>query len=41
MKTRILTNGKFFTANKNKPWAEAVVLKGNKIAYVGDEKGSN
>ena len=38
MKTRILTNGKFFTANKNEPWAEAVVIKGNKIAYVGSNK---
>ena len=38
MKTRILTNGKFFTANKNEPWAEAVVIKGNKIAYVGSNE---
>ena len=32
MKTRVLTNGKIYTANKNEPWAEAVVIKGNKIA---------
>ncbi len=38
MKTRVLTNGKIFTANKNKPWAEAVVIKGNKIAYVGSNE---
>ena len=38
MKTRVLTNGKFFTANKNEPWAEAVVIKGNKIAYVGSNE---
>ena len=35
MKTRVLTNGRIFTADKNHPWAEAVVIKGNKIAYVG------
>ena len=40
MTTRVLTNGKFFTANKNEPWAEAVVLKGNKIAYVGTNEGA-
>ena len=38
MKTRVLTNGKFFTANKNEPWAEAVVIKGNKFAYVGSNE---
>lgn len=40
MTTRFLTNGKFFTANKNEPWAEAVVIVGNKIAYVGTEEGA-
>ena len=40
MKTRVLTNGKFFTANENEPWAEAVVIQGNKIAYVGSTKGA-
>ena len=40
MATRVLTNGKFFTANKNEPWAEAVVLEGNKIAYVGNTQGA-
>jgi predicted amidohydrolase YtcJ len=38
MKTRVLTNGKFFTANDKAPWAEAVVIKGNKIAYVGSNE---
>ena len=38
MKTRVLTNGKIFTANENMPWAEAVVIKGNKIAYVGSNE---
>ena len=40
MKTRVLTNGKFFTANDKEPWAEAVVIKGNKIAYVGSTEGA-
>ena len=40
MKNRILTNGKIFTANEKEPWAEAVVLKGNKIAYVGTNEGA-
>ena len=40
MTTRVLTNGKFFTANKNEPWADAVVLEGNKIAYVGTDEGA-
>ena len=40
MATRVLTNGKFFTANKNEPWAEAVVVEGNKIAYVGTTEGA-
>lgn len=38
MKTRVLVNGKFFTANKNNPWAEAVVIKDNKFAYVGNNE---
>ena len=40
MKTRILTNAKIFTANEKEPWAEAVVLEGNKIAYVGTNEGA-
>lgn len=40
MTTRVLTNGKIFTANKNEPWAEAVVLEDNKIAYVGTTEGA-
>ena len=40
MKTRVLTNGRFFTANDKEPWAEAVVIKGNKIAYVGSTEGA-
>ena len=36
---RIFHNGKIFTSNKAMPWAAALVIKGNKIAYVGDEEG--
>ncbi len=38
MKTRVLTNGRIFTADKKAPWAEAVVIIGNKIAYVGSNE---
>ena len=41
MATRVLKNGKFFTANKNEPWADAVVLEGSKIAYVGSAEGAD
>ena len=37
---RIFTNGKIYTVNKKQPWAEAVVVKGKKIVYVGDNKGA-
>ena len=40
MKTRVLKNGKIFTSNDKQPWAEAVVLEGNKIAYVGTNEGA-
>ena len=39
-KTRIFQNGKIYTVNKKQPWAEAVVVEGNKIVYVGDNEGS-
>ena len=32
----ILTNAKVYTVDKNKSWAEAVVIKDGKIAFVGD-----
>ena len=38
MKTRLLLNGKFYTVDEKKPWAEAVVLEGNKIAFVGSNE---
>ncbi len=37
---RILLNGKIYTVDKNNPWAEAIVIDGNKIAYVGDNDGA-
>lgn len=40
MKIRVLLNGKFFTVNEKMPWAEAVVLHDNKIAYVGTNEGA-
>ncbi len=31
----VFTNGKVYTVNDNQPWAEAVAVTGDKIAYVG------
>ena len=36
----VLTNGKIYTVNENKPWAEAVAIDGKKIVYVGDNAGA-
>ncbi len=36
--TRIFHNGKIYTVNKQQPWAEAVVLEGNKIVFVGSNE---
>ena len=36
----ILTNGRVWTADPAKPWAEAVAVRGDRIAYVGDAKGA-
>jgi predicted amidohydrolase YtcJ len=36
----VLTNGKVYTVNEKQPWAEAVVVKGKKIVYVGDNAGA-
>lgn len=33
------TNGRIYTVNENRDWAEAVVVEGNKIIYVGDNHG--
>ncbi len=37
---RILLNGKIYTVDKKNPWAEALVIEGNKIAYVGSNDGA-
>ena len=39
-KTRVLLNGRIYTVNASQPWAEAVVIKGSRIVYVGDNKGA-
>ena len=33
-------NGKIYTVNEKRDWAEAVVIDGSKIAYVGDNAGA-
>jgi predicted amidohydrolase YtcJ len=34
----IFTNGQVYTVNDQQPWAEAVVVEGDKITYVGDSE---
>lgn len=34
----VFTNGRIYTISISQPWAEAVAVKGNKIAYVGNNK---
>ena len=36
----VFTNGKVYTVDEAKPWAEAVAVSGNKIVYVGDNAGA-
>ena len=36
----VLTNGKVYTVNEKQPWAEAVVIQGKEIVYVGDSMGA-
>ena len=36
----ILTGGKIFTVDDDKPWAQAVAIKGGKFVYVGDDDGA-
>ena len=33
-------NGKIYTVNENRDWAQAVVTDGNRIVYVGDDAGA-
>ena len=37
---KILINGKIYTENPSMPWAEAMVIDGKKLAYVGDNPGA-
>ncbi len=36
----VFTGGKGYTVDEKQPWAEAVAVRGNKIAYVGDAAGA-
>ena len=36
---KIIKNAKIYTADKDNPWASALVVKDGKFAYVGDEDG--
>ena len=36
----VLTNGKIYTMNPEKPWSEAVAIKGGKYIFVGDSTGA-
>ena len=38
--TKLFTNGKIYTVDAQRSWAEAVAIEGNKIVYVGDEAGA-
>jgi len=37
----ILTNAKVYTVDKNKSWADTVVVKDGKITFVGDQSGAD
>ena len=39
-KTIVYTNGTIYTSNEQTPWANAVVIEGTKIAYVGNDIGA-
>ena len=36
----VFTNASVYTVNPDQPWAEAVVVDGNQITYVGDAAGA-
>lgn len=38
---KLYANGSIFTVNKDREWAEAVAVEGNKIVYVGDRAGAD
>ena len=37
-KESVFTNGKIYTMNENNPWADTIVVDGNKITFVGRKK---
>lgn len=40
MSRTLFTGGRVFTADVSSPFAEAIVVDGETVAYVGDEKGA-
>src|SRR5580658_9586653 len=36
----VFVNGKVYTVGSKRPWAQAVAVKGRRIAYVGDTAGA-
>ncbi len=36
----VFVNGKVYTVDSKRPWAQAVAVKGRRIAYVGDTAGA-
>lgn len=37
---QVYINGEIYTVNKEQEWAQAIAIKGNEIAYVGDNTGA-
>ena len=37
----VLTNGRIYTVDEERPWAEAVVIKDGEFVYVGDNAGAD
>ena len=38
--TTVFRNGLVYTVEDSQPWAQAAVVQGNKIVYVGDDAGA-
>src|SRR5262249_37867401 len=36
----VIRNAKVYTVDPQRPWADAVVIKGDRIVWVGDESGA-
>ena len=39
-KTTVFRNGRIYTVEEAQPWAEAAVVRGDRIVYVGDDAGA-